>query len=233
LIPTDKDQRTKKRVSPKWSAILVWLLAFIGAETFGSVFISFIATTHGVNTIDAYSVSQAGTVAFRTVFLIFLSSVSALGLREALYRPIPKKSRTILVILIGIGLVLVSNVLIGIQTSGIYKASMLGAFYFLNNGGISALIFGLPIQAVYYFSEVVVMNYMYVLAKKGWMWRKGPLTSGTIFLILGWASLHAITKDVFVAIDGIVLVLIFYFAYEYSEKTPIAPIILWFTQLIS
>jgi hypothetical protein len=155
------------------------------------------------------------------------------SLKEAIYMPLPKKPKTATVFLIGIALVVVSNILIGIQTNGTYNASLLGVSYFVTNGGTPALVPGLPIQALYYFSEIVVMNYMYILAKRGWSWRKGPLTSGTIFLILGWASLHAITKDVFTALDGIILVLIFFSAYEYGEKSPLAPVVLWFAQLIS
>jgi hypothetical protein len=147
--------------------------------------------------------------------------------------PLPKKPKTATVFFIGIALVVISNILIGIQTNGAYTASLLGVSYFVTNGGTPALILGFPIQALYYFSEIVVMNYMYILAKRGWSWRKGPLTSGTIFLILGWASLHTITKDVFVALDGIILVLIFFCAYEYAEKSPLAPVVLWFAQLIS
>jgi hypothetical protein len=233
LIPIDKGRRTRKKLSPRWSAVLVWFLAFISAETFGSVLISAVATAHGASSVQAYSLSQAGTAVFRAVFLLILSSISVLGLRQAVYKPILKKSRTAEIILIGIALILISNVLIGIQTNGVYKASLLGVLYFMHNGGIASLILGLPIQALYYSSEIVVMNYMYILAKEGWSWHKGPLTSGTIFLIMGWASHHAITKDVFVALDGVVLVLIFYIAYEYAEKSPMASIVMWFAQLIA
>ena len=75
------------------------------------------------------------------------------------------------------------------------------------------------------------MNYMNILAKKAWRFSKPPITAGTLFLILGWAVLHIFTKNILVALYAIVLVMIFYVGYEYT-KSPITPIILWFTVLI-
>ncbi len=75
------------------------------------------------------------------------------------------------------------------------------------------------------------MNYMYILAKKAWSFSKPSITAGTVFLILGWAILHIFTKNVLVMLYAIALVLILYIGYEYT-KSPITPIILWFTILI-
>jgi hypothetical protein len=191
------------------------------------------ASAYGIAPILGYSLSQAAALIIRIISLVILSAFSVLGLKDAVYTPYPRKMKTAAIIVIGIGLVFVSNFLIGIQTSGVYHPELLGALYFLSNGGLFPFLLGFPIQLTYYFSEIIMMNYTYVLAKKGWSWRKGPITSATIFLILGWASLHAITKDIFVAIDGIVLVLLFYITLEYAEKSPMGPIILWFAQLIS
>jgi len=75
------------------------------------------------------------------------------------------------------------------------------------------------------------MNYMYILAKKAWEFAKYPITAGTIFLILGWAVPHLLTKNVLVMLYAMVLVIILYVGYEYT-KSPITPTTLWFTILI-
>jgi hypothetical protein len=93
------------------------------------------------------------------------------------------------------------------------------------------MLWGFPFKVAYYLSEIVVMNYMYMPAKKAWALSKPPITAGTLFLILGWAVPHIFTKDVVVALYAIALVILFYTGYEYT-KSLITSIISWFIVLI-
>ena len=72
---------------------------------------------------------------------------------------------------------------------------------------------------------------MSLLAANGWDWCRGPITTGTLFLILGWASLHGIKNQAVVAVYGLLLVPIPYESYE-QAKSPLTPQILWFVSLV-
>ncbi len=43
------------------------------------------------------------------------------------------------------------------------------------------------VEAAYHSSEIMVMNFMYILAKNAWKILEQPVIAGMVFLILGWA----------------------------------------------
>lgn len=210
----------KGRVSAKAGAILAWGLGFILAETIG-VIVNLGATGDGLGVIPAAGLASLATVAFRFAVLSMLPAITGLRLRNAVYFP-GLRLKQLRIVLLGVIIVSLSSYL-----ENSFSVPLMGISYFLESGAAWAF----AAQVLYYFSEVVVMNYMYILASNGWRWRRGPISSGTLFLILGWALLHAITKSAEVAVYGIILVVILYAGYEYTGS-PLTPIILWFVELI-
>jgi hypothetical protein len=210
---------TWKKISAKWSLILAWFFGFILAETFG-VIITSQGIVYGISSMSSGALGNATIVSSRLVSLMLISRMSELKLKDATYAPFPKR-KWFPVILTGI----IASFTLSYVVNG-YQLQLLGLNYFIRN----AVPWAFPLQIVYYLFEIVVMNYMYLLAAKGWLWRRGPVTAGTLFLLLGWASLHVITKDVLVAVSGVVLVLILYVSYEFA-RSPLTPVILWLAYL--
>lgn len=208
------------RVSAKWGAILAWSLGFILAETLG-VIVGFEAASGGLGAISASGLADLTTVASRSIVLAILPAITGLKLRNAIYSPRLKRKQ-LHVILLGTIIIFISSYL-----ENSFSIPLMGINYFLDNGAPWAFV----AQILYYLSEIIIVNYMYILARAGWKWRRGPITAGTLFVILGWASLHAITKNAAVAAFAVVLVLILYTSYEYT-KSPLSPIILWLVELI-
>jgi len=50
----------------------------------------------------------------------------------------------------------------------VYKPQLLGYSYYAECNAL----WGFPLKIAYYLSEIVVMNYMYILAKKAWKFSK-------------------------------------------------------------
>jgi len=171
-----------------------------------------------------YVISDMVIVTVRFSSLLYFSKMSRVSLADAIYKPL-RMNRSILLCLI-ICIVLL-DYLLTMSTYGVYKPQLLDYNYYVEKG----LLWGFPFKILYYLSEIIVMNYMYILAKNTWSFTKHHITSGTLFLILGWALLHIFAKNVLVAFYAVVLVILFYLGYEYTGS-PLTPIILWFTVLI-
>lgn len=210
----------KTRLSFKWWAVITWILAFVVPEVAGIGFGDIIQASNAsieYVLISEWTVMTVGTFGF--IYLI--SRYTGIGIADAVYKP-PGTKRSIYVILLALLVIIPLS-----YFSNSSSFPLLSAKYFVENNAVLAF----PFEVVYYFSEIVVVTYMYIMANKGWEWRKGVLTSGTIFVIVGWALLHVITQSALVAIIAVLTVILFYVSYEYS-KSPIVPIILWFAFLI-
>lgn len=208
------------RLSPKWCTFLAWGFGFILAETFG-VITGIYLTASGFSQVSSGALGNAIVILSRFALLIPISIVSGLSLREAAYIP-PIRPAWVTVI---------SGSAIAAIGSSYFANSftfqLLGIGYFARHDALWAF----PIQILYYLSEIVVLNYIYIEAGKAWSWSIGPITPGMIFLILGWSLLHAITQNLFVAVYGVAVVLIIYIPYEHA-KSPLTPVVVWFASLV-
>ncbi len=210
----------KTKLSFKWWTFITWLLAFLVPEVVGIILAYTLERFQLIQEyalISEWSAMSAGTFGF--IYLI--SRYTGIGISNVVYKPIGT-IKSVHVLLLGLLAIIPLSYL-----SNSFSFPLLSVGYFIKNNSLLAF----PFEAMYYFSEIVVVTYIYIMATKGWTWRRGVFTSGTIAVILGWAILHAITKDVFTTVIAIVAVILFYIFYEYS-KSPIAPIILWFAFLI-
>lgn len=210
----------KPKMSNKWWAVITWILAFAIPEILGLVAGS-VSQDHHITaeyvSILEWTVMITGSFGF----LYIISRFTRVRISEAIYVHRP-------VIQIAYPLLLGAFLIVPISfASNSYSIPLLGVNSFLKSNSLLAF----PFEILYYFSEIVVVTYMYIIAASGWAWRKGPFTSGTIFVIVGWAALHAITKNIFVALVAVGLAIILFLCYEYS-KSPLVPILLWFTFLI-
>lgn len=97
---------------------------------------------------------------------------------------------------------------------------------------VGGALWTIPFSVANYLSEIILLNYLYMLAKRTWSTTRSHELAAIIFLILGWASLHAITQNAVTAAYAVALVPIFYLSYEYSGRSPITPILLWFVTLV-
>lgn len=210
----------------KKAVLLTWSLAFIMAEILG-LSVSYLAYTfYNIKGILCGAIADIVIVTIRFFILIYIARMCGVSLADAMWRPLPRLRKWV-VVLVAITAVILFDYFITLGVYSVYEPQLLGIENFIRNNAL--LLF--PFKIAYYFSEIVVMNYMYILAKKAWVFLKPPITSGTLFLIFGWALLHLLTKNIIVALYAICLVVIFYVSYEYS-KSPITPIILWFVVLI-
>ena len=209
----------------KRAVLLTWGLAFILAEITG-IGVSYLAYVQGVSGILSGCIADMVIIIVRTLTLICIAKSYDVSLAYAVYKPLPM-GRGLIILPMVVLCVIILDYLVTIVFYGSYSPQLLGINYFIEQ----KLLWAFPFKVGYYFSEVIVMNYMYILAKRAWPLLRPPITAGTIFLVLGWALPHILTKNVIVALYAIVLVVIFYVGYEYS-KSPLTPITLWFTILI-
>jgi len=205
-------------------ALLAWGLAFVLTEIIGIAAL-YLAHILGMTSILGGSIADITITIVRFLILIYIASSCRVSLSHAIYKPLPRGIGIITVSMMT-SCVVVLDYFITIMSYGRYIPQLLGVEHFIKHGLLWAF---LP-KIGYYFSEITVMNYMYILAKRAWPTLKPPITAGIMFLILGWAIPHIITKNIVVALYAIVLVIIFHAGYEYS-KSPLTPIVLWFTIL--
>jgi hypothetical protein len=203
----------------KW-LLLTWLAGFILAELLG-VSLAYLAYRSGVGVIAATCVADSATVTARLLVLILVARRTALSLASAVYKPLPGRSSA-LILAVFAAVTAGLDYVVTVLAYGGYEAQLLGYTYYLERKALWAF----PLKVAYYLSEVVVMNYMYLLACRVWRWSRRPITAGTLFLVAGWALPHLLTKSLIVAAYAAALVLLFYTCYEYA-RTPIAPITLW------
>ena len=207
------------------AVLLTWGFSFILAELIGGG-LAYLAYTRGAYEALSVAVADVAIVSLRLLFLIYIAGATLVSLANAVYNPLPAK-RGLPVLLIAVMFVAVLDYQVAVITGGSYEPQLLDYGYYLERGAL----WGFPLKVAYYFSEIVAMNYVYVLAKMAWRPLKPPITAGTLFLVLGWALPHVFTKDVLVALYAAALVVVFYVSYEYTE-TPVTPVVLWFTVLI-
>ncbi len=207
------------------AALLTWGLGFILAE-FAGIGLAYLAYISGVGEVPSGSIADAVIVIVRFLFLVYMAKKVSVNLANAVCKPLPAKKHSLTLIML-VAFTALLDYCLTVSTSGVYKPQLLGYSYYAECNAL----WGFPLKIAYYLSEVVVMNYMYILAKKAWKFSKPPMTAGMVFLILGWAVLHAFTKNILVALYAVLLVVIFYTGYEYTGS-PITPIILWFTVLM-
>ena len=209
----------------KKAALLTWILGFALAELIG-IGLSYLVYMQGIAKTFSRFISDIVIVGTRFLFLAYIAEMCSISLSNAIYKPFLLR-RHLPLLLITVTFVAILDYSVTIIAMGAYGPQLLGYGYYAEHG----MLWGFPFKVAYYFSEIVVMNYMYILAKRAWSFPKSPITAGTLFLILGWAIPHIFTKDVMVALYAVALVILFYTGYEYT-KSPITPIILWFTVLI-
>lgn len=205
---------------------LTWLLAFAFAEALGVTFV-YLAYMMGVDELFYVAISDLVIVLARFSFLIYISKqVSGVDLKYAVFEPLIGVKKTIL---LGIFILTIAVLDFSISTViyNSYTPQLMEISYYLNKG----ILWLFPLKVLYYFSEITVMNYMYLLARETWPQFKPPITAGTLFLIITWALPHIVTKNFLVAIYSIILVIVFYMGFEYTDS-PITPVLLWFTAII-
>ncbi len=204
--------------------LIVWVLGFILAEA-GGVAVSSQFTSLGFQTLGV-SIGQLATIVVRILVLVYFAPVAGLTLSATYRKPLP--SRLPLVLSIAVAMAILAY-LVNLATSPVGRPTTVIQYSSFVIGGA---LWTIPFSLTYYLSEIILLNYLYMLAKRTWSAAWSPTLAAIIFLILGWASLHAITQNPVTAAYAIALVPIFYLSYEYSGRSPITPILLWFVTLV-
>lgn len=206
--------------------VLVWFFSFVLAELLG-ISLAYLVYLYSANEVVSGTLADIITVAVRFLSLAYIAKVVDISMSSAIYKPLPsRRSAPLLLILIAV-VALIDYYVSSYGSGGIYEPQLLDYSRYVGRN----VIWGFPFKITYYFSEITVMNYMYVLARRVWGELMGLITGGTLFLVLGWALLHVFTKNLIVAVYAVVLVLFFYTGYE-NTRSPLTPVILWFTVLI-
>lgn len=210
------------------AALLAWLLGLVLTEVLG-LSLAYFAYNCCIGEVYAVGVADAVIVTIRFLFLSYIAGEAGESLTFAVYKPAPRGRKILLLLGLAVAVALLDYYFTAsvYANSKPYELQLVDYGYYAGHG--VAYLF--PLKVLYYFSEVVAMNYMYILARKAWGIFKYPFTAGTLFLVLGWALPHALTKDVLAAVYAVALTVVFYTGYEYA-KTPVAPIIMWFTVLV-
>ena len=99
----------------------------------------------------------------------------------------------------------------------LYKKNGIKRFYFL--------------RVLYYFSEITVVNILYLLGNEAIKLSYPLLTGGLIAVLVGWALLHEFTKDLNTVLD-VTLYSLVAFTVAYYTGSMVFPIIAWFLILI-
>ncbi len=202
--------------------MLAWGFAFILAEAIGFVASSGLSSVAGI--AIAVSLGQAVTVIIRVVAITFLAPRTGVALSGIFRSPPPKRAPVLLAITLSTGvLAYLVNQGVSLNVTRIIQYS---------NFELDGAVWTVPFAIAYYLSEIVLLNYLYMLAKKSWTLLGSQSLAAAVFLILGWASLHAITQNLVTAIFAVALVPILYASYEYAGKSPLTPILLWFVILV-
>ncbi|MCD6428425.1 MAG: hypothetical protein J7L12_02270 [Desulfurococcales archaeon] len=210
------------------AAVLVWVLGLISAELLG-IGSAYMARTFGVGEVFSGGVADIVTVSARLLFLAYVARATSVNFSNVIYKPLPSRSSQLILLAALVAVVgLLDYFITAYGSSRPYEPQLMGYEYYAERGAIWCF----PFRVAYYLSEVVVvMNYMYVLAKKAWKLFNRPAAAGVAFLILAWALPHVFTKNVFVAAYAAILATILYVGYEFTGS-PLTPIILWFAVLL-
>lgn len=204
--------------------LLIWGLAFILAEAAGVV-VSSRMSALGLETLGV-SVGQLVTIFVRIPALVYFAPFTGIPVSAAYKRPLPSKLPYLFAISVAVAAL---AYVVDVATSpGGRVTSLIHYSNFVVNGAIWTVAF----SAAYYLSEIVLLNYLYMVAKKSWSILRSRRLPAILFLIIAWASLHAITQSLVTAAYAIALVPIIYLSYEYCGHSPVSPIILWFLTLV-
>lgn len=201
---------------------MAWASAFILAEAAGFALSSLLTST-SPEALDV-SLGQSLTIVVRMVVIVLLAPRTGVALSNTYRSPPPKRLSLLAGVIVSTGvlayLVNLSSIPVG---SSIIQ---------YGNFEIGGALWTVPFAGGYYLSEIIMLNFLYILAKSSWSLLGSPALAAIVFLMLGWASLHVITQGLATAIFGLALVPIFYVSYEYTGKSPIAPILLWFVTVV-
>ncbi len=211
-------------MKPWIALLLIWGLAFILAEAAGVVVSSQVSSL-GLETLGT-SVGQLATISVRILALVYFASIIGIPVSAAYKKPLPSK----------LPLLLATSVAVAILAYVVDLATSLGGrvttLIHYSNFIVNGALWTVAFSVAYYMSEIVLLNYLYMVAKKSWSILGSPALAAMLFLILAWASLHAITQSLVTAVYAIALVPIFYLSYEHTGRSPISPMILWFVTLV-
>jgi len=207
--------------------ILLWFFGLVFAELLG-IGLAYLAYMSDMNEVFSGSIADIIIISTRFLFLAYIARITSINLSSAIYKPLPRRSTQLLFLVALIFIVLLLDYSITVYTSSKpYEPQLMGYKYYAEQGALWCF----PLKVAYYLSEITVMNYMYMLAKKAWKIFGKPIIAGMLFLVFGWALPHTFTKNVFVAVYAVALVIIFYSGYELTNS-PLVPITLWFTVLL-
>ncbi|MEB3757232.1 MAG: hypothetical protein GSR76_00015 [Desulfurococcales archaeon] len=87
------------------------------------------------------------------------------------------------------------------------------------------------LRVLYYFSEITIVNTLYLLGNEAIKLPCPLLTGGLIAVLVGWALLHVFTKDLNTVLDVTMYSLVA-FTVAYYTGSMVYPIIAWFLILI-
>lgn len=201
--------------------LTAWSLAFLFAEAIGFFVTSELSSFAG--TAIALSLGQTVTVVVRMVAIVLLASITGVALSSIYRSPRPTRARVLLATIIATG---VLAYLVNLSSG---NASRLVQY---SNFEYDGEVWTIPFSTAYYLSEVLLLNFLYILGKKSsTIAGSGPLAA-IVFLEIGWASLHAVTQSLVTAVFALALVPIYYCSYELTGRSPLTPIFLWFVTLI-
>lgn len=217
-------------IPPEIGAIITWIL-FTLTHIIGLLIMKI--TRLNPRSIEFYATAHFIFTIIGVGSLILISSITQIGIQNAIYNPIIKVSlENISLLIIGAIIIILLCYFTNIIKEKRYTAKLLDVKYYMK-GGAKWLKF-YPITILYYLYEITSVNYMYILANMGWKWYLGILNSGMVFIIFGWALPHIITKrDLYSGITSTIFTIVTYTIYENIGKSPIIPIILWFIMLIA
>ena len=107
-------------------------------------------------------------VVARFLFLTYIAKISRVSLANAIYKPSLTGKGLAILFIVATCTIIFDYYITIIATNGAYEPQLLGYSYYLKQN----MLWGFPLKIVYYFSEITVMNYMYILAKKAWSFSK-------------------------------------------------------------
>ena len=207
-------------------AILIWAFGLVLPEILG-LFVARLILSYGLDRAYAIGLAAGVIASIRLLLTVYIARVVGVGLTSLIYRPLPVKPAQLLLLITLIVAVAVIDYIVTTTIRGSYKPQLADYKFYAEHG----VIYLFPFQLAYYFSEIVVVNFMYLLAKKSWSLLGSPIAAGIAFVILAWALPHVLTKDFKVAIHASILAILFYTGYE-ATGSPLTPIILWFVILL-
>lgn len=208
-------------------AVLAWILGLVLPEILGT-FTARIALSLGLDKAHAIGLAVAITASIRLLLVVYITGIVETDLTSLIYRPLPTKSVEVLYLATFIiAIAIIDYIATTIINGGTYKPQLADYEHYAKNG----VLYLYPFQLAYYFSEIVVVNLIYLLAKRSWTLLGSPIIAGVAFVILVWALPHVLTKNFKVAIYASILAVFLYTGYE-ATGSPLTPIILWFIVLL-